>query len=102
MPDTATRSTAAMIDGVGNDGGSGYGEDPATFKELANFSKRGWGEDMDGHTRKSLIKRTSDILEKLGIAGVLLGIFQSRPDSAGWGAFFLCPSYCFTVWEAKI
>lgn len=57
---------------------------------------------MVRQTKKSLIRRTADILEKPGIAGLALGIFQSRADGAIWGAFFLGLSYGFTVWEAGI
>lgn len=55
----------------------------------------------DKAVKKAILKRSADILEKLGIAGVGLGIFQQRTDGAVWGCFFLVLSYLFSIWEAK-
>jgi hypothetical protein len=52
--------------------------------------------------KKAILKRTADILEKLAVAGVAVGLFQGRPaEVIVVGLGFLAASYFFTVLEAK-
>lgn len=51
--------------------------------------------------KKALLKRTADSLEKLGIAGIALAVFQEKNEGVYWGAFFIMISYICTILEAK-
>ena len=51
--------------------------------------------------KKVLAKRIADILEKLGVVGVALAIFQDKSDNAWIAAAFLAMSCAITVWEKK-
>lgn len=51
--------------------------------------------------KKAILKRTADVLEKIAIAGIALGMFQDKTDGVWLAGVFLAASYVFTVWEAK-
>ncbi|WP_022655017.1 hypothetical protein [uncultured Desulfovibrio sp.] len=51
--------------------------------------------------KKAILKRTADVLEKIAIAGIALGMFQNKTDGIWLAGAFLAASYIFTVWEAK-
>lgn len=53
-------------------------------------------------TRKSIIKRSADVLEKLGVGGLLLGIFKGEAKGLVIGAVFIALSFILTVIESKI
>ena len=45
---------------------------------------------------KQKIKRVADFLEKLAVAGVALGLFQSNNSGIGWAAVFFVLSLILT------
>jgi hypothetical protein len=52
--------------------------------------------------KKVILKRTADVCEKMGVGGMLVGIFQGQNIGMIVGAVFLAISYAFSVWEAKL
>lgn len=53
-------------------------------------------------TKKAVIKRTADVLEKLGVAGIAVAVFQGNMSTLGLSFFFLTTCYIFTLWEANL
>lgn len=53
-------------------------------------------------TKKAVIKRAADVLEKLGVAGLALGIFKGEPAGLFIGLGCLVVSFGLTVWESKL
>lgn len=51
--------------------------------------------------KKSILKRTADIMEKLAVAGIAISLYQGKASGIWMGSVFLVLSYLFTVWEAK-
>lgn len=51
--------------------------------------------------KKAILKRTADVLEKIAIAGIALGMYQEKTDGVWLAGLFLAASYLFTIWEAK-
>lgn len=51
--------------------------------------------------RKTFLKRTADIFEKLAIGSMLVGLFQSQALGIFVGFVSLVASYIFTYLEAK-
>ncbi len=51
--------------------------------------------------KKAILKRTADVLEKISIAGIALGMFQDKTEGVWLAGVFLALSYVFTAWEAK-
>ena len=51
--------------------------------------------------KKAVLKRTADVLEKIAIAGIALGMFQNKTDGVWLAGIFLAANYLFTIWEAK-
>lgn len=45
---------------------------------------------------KNKLKRIADVLEKLGVAGIALGIFQNSSTGTGWAVSFLILSLMLT------
>lgn len=52
--------------------------------------------------KKALAKRVADILEKLGVVGVAMALFQDKFDNTWIAATFLVVSCVLTVWERKL
>ncbi len=52
--------------------------------------------------KKALVKRTADVLEKIGVGAILVGLFQNKPLGIWIGLACLCISYALTAWEAKL
>lgn len=50
--------------------------------------------------RKAILKLTADTLQKLGIVGLGLSMFQHRSDDAWLALLFLGLSYIITIWES--
>ena len=51
--------------------------------------------------KKLLLKRTGNILEKLGVVGVAMALLQSQPDMACLASVLILSGYLFAFWEAK-
>ena len=51
--------------------------------------------------KKAILKRTGDILEKLGVAGIALALWQEKTDMVWLAAAMIVLSYAFTIWEAQ-
>ncbi len=51
--------------------------------------------------KKAILKRTADVLEKLAVGSMLVGLFQGKSVGIGIGLIFLVMSYIFTALEAK-
>lgn len=51
--------------------------------------------------KKTILKRTADVLEKISIAGIALGMFQDKTEGVWLAGVFLALSYIFTAWETK-
>ena len=52
--------------------------------------------------KKAILKRTADVLEKIAVAGMVVGLFQGKAlGIVAVGLGFLAVSYLFTIWEAK-
>ncbi|MDR2727224.1 MAG: hypothetical protein LBC10_04445 [Deltaproteobacteria bacterium] len=51
--------------------------------------------------KKAILKRTADALEKLAIAGMIMGLFHDRGLGIALGIVCIAASYVFTLWEAK-
>ena len=51
--------------------------------------------------KKILLAFTADTLQKIGIAGIALGIYQQKPLAVILGGFFLAAGYGFKIWEAR-
>lgn len=51
--------------------------------------------------KKAILKRTADMLEKIGIGSMLVGLFQGQQTGLVIGAVCMVASYLFTAWEAK-
>ena len=43
--------------------------------------------------KKAVLKRTADVLEKIAIAGIALGMFQNKTDGVWLAGIFLAASY---------
>lgn len=50
--------------------------------------------------KKTILKRTADIMEKLAIGSILVGLFQGQQQGLYIGIFCLCATYLFSIWEA--
>ncbi len=50
---------------------------------------------------KNILKHTTSIFEKLGVAGVAVGLFQNKLQGLVIGLTFIVISYLFAVWEAR-
>ena len=55
----------------------------------------------DASTKKAVMKRTADALEKIAIAGIALGMYQNRTEGIWIAGIFLVASYVFTIWETR-
>ena len=53
-------------------------------------------------TKKAVIKRAADVLEKLGVGGLLLGIFKGEVKGLVIGGVFLVLSFILTIVESKL
>lgn len=53
-------------------------------------------------TKKAVIKRTADVMEKLGVTGLALGIFKGEPEGLFIGLGCLFVSFGLTIWESKL
>ena len=51
--------------------------------------------------KKTILKRTADILEKLGVAGLAVGLFHTNTSGMWLSLVFVGMSYIFSAWEAK-
>ena len=51
--------------------------------------------------KKTILKRTADILEKIGVASIAVGLFQNNIMGIWLSPIFFIASYAFTIWEAK-
>ncbi len=51
--------------------------------------------------KKALLKRTADMLEKVGVAGIALALWQHMADMVWLAAVMIALSFIFTMWEAK-
>ena len=51
--------------------------------------------------KKAILKRTADILEKLAVGSMLVGLFQGRLAGIFIGMLCTAMSYGFTTWEAR-
>ena len=51
--------------------------------------------------KKAILKRTADLLEKLGVAGVALALWQAKTDMVWLAMIVIAMSYVFTIWECK-
>lgn len=72
----------------------------ASKKNNDNFQTNGYLE-AEAKMRKAILKRTADVMEKLAIGSMLVGLFQAQDAGIWIGLGFLAASYVFTVWEAK-
>ena len=72
----------------------------ASRKNNDNFQTNGYLEG-EAKMRKAILKRTADVMEKLAIGSMLVGLFQAQDAGIWIGLGFLAASYVFTVWEAK-
>lgn len=52
--------------------------------------------------KKSILKRTADIMEKLAVAGIAIALYQGNFNGMWIGVTFLLSSYLFTIWEARL
>ena len=50
---------------------------------------------------KAILNLTADTLQKLGIGGILVGLFQGKSLGLWLGMAFLAGSYILTALEAK-
>ena len=51
--------------------------------------------------KRAFYKRTGDILEKLGVAGIALALWQEKTDMVWLAAAMLFLSYILTFLEAR-
>ena len=49
--------------------------------------------------KKAILKLTADTMQKLGIGGILVGLFQGQSTGLWLGLAFLTGSYLLTIWE---
>lgn len=51
--------------------------------------------------KKTILKHTADTLQKVGIAGIAIALFQERTDCIGLAVGFLFTSYVCIILEAR-
>lgn len=67
-----------------------------TFRIMDCRDTRGYDVTLTDNQKRSLVKRIADIYEKVGVAGLALGLFQYNFQGALIGLGFLAVSLLLT------